>query len=121
MADLRKLVQSKVDCTAETEVGKITGKEVLKAAARMKPGKMDVSQGHTSDIFLHAPPILFDKLAAVFRSFLVHRTITQSALACSFMPLLKSARKDPTQFDSWRAVAGASQLLKLFEYVILGL
>ena len=35
------------------------------------------------------------------------------------MPLLKSARKDPSQFDSYRAVAGASQLLKLLENVIL--
>ena len=121
MVDLKRQVQSMVDCTAETEVLKITGKEVQKAAVRMKPGKKDVSQGHTSDIFLHAPPILFEKLAAVFRSFLVHGTITNSALACSFMPLIKSARKDPAQFDSWRAVAGASQLLKLFQYVILGL
>ena len=81
MADLKKQVQSMVDCTAETEVLKITSNEVQKAAVRMKPGKLDVSQGHTSDIFLHAPSILFEKLAAVFRSFLVHGTITKSALA----------------------------------------
>mgnify|MGYP002629070660 FL=1 len=37
------------------------------------------------------------------------------------MPLLKSSRKDQTKFDSWRAVAGASQLLKLFEYVLLNI
>jgi hypothetical protein len=121
MTDLKKLVESMVDCTAETEVGKITGEVVRKAAGRMKPAKIDVSQGYTSDVFRHAPPIFFEKLAAVFRSYLVHGTITLSALACSFMPILKSAKKDPTQFDSWRAVAGASQLLKLFEYVILNL
>ena len=34
------------------------------------------------------------------------------------MPLLKP-RKNPVNFDSYRAVAGASQLLKLFEYTIL--
>ena len=33
----------------------------------------------------------------------------------------KSSRKDPAQFDSWRAVAGARQLLKLFEYVLLNI
>ena len=37
MADLRRQVQSMVDCTALTEV---TGKEVQKAAVRMKPGKI---------------------------------------------------------------------------------
>ena len=87
----------------------------------MKPGKVDVSQAYSSDIFRHAPKVLFDKLAVIFRSFLVHGTISLSALACSFMPLLKSARKDRTKFDSYRAVAGASQLLKLFEYTCLTL
>ena len=121
MAELKLVVESRVDCTAEKEVRKITGEIVHKASMRMKPGKVDVSESYTSDIFCHAPRVLFDKLAAIFRSFLVHGTITLSALACSFMPLLKSARKDQTKFDSWRAVAGASQLLKLFEYTILDL
>ena len=100
---------------------KVTTEEVLRACRRMKPGKIDVSQGYSSDIFKHVPPIMAKMLAAVFRSYLVHGTITISILACSFMPLLKSARKDATKFDSWRAVAGASQLLKLFEYVLLNI
>ena len=37
------------------------------------------------------------------------------------MPLHKGGLKDPTKFNSYRAIAGASQLLKLFEYVILKL
>jgi hypothetical protein len=36
-----------------------------------------------------------------------------------FLPLFKGGLKDPAVFDSYRAIAGASQLLKLFEYVIL--
>ena len=121
MEELLKLVNVKIDCRSDAEVAKITAAEVLKAARRMKPGKMDVSQSYASDVFLHAPPLLFERLAEVFRSFLMHGTNTKSVLACSFMPLLKSARKDPTQFDSYRAVAGASQLLKLFEYVVLNI
>ena len=121
MAELKVIVESRVNCTAEKEVKKITGAVVANAARRMKSGKVDVSQAFTSDIFCHAPVVLFEKLAAIFRSYLVHGTITLSALACSFMPLLKSSRKDPSKFDSWRAVAGASQLLKLFEYCILNL
>ena len=82
---------------------------------------MDVTGSYSSDIFKHAPEVLHEQLASVFRSFLVHGTITLSVLACSFMPLLKSARKNPTKLDSYRAVAGASQLLKMFEYLILDL
>ena len=119
MAELLEQVGSDIDCRSEGEVAKVTGKVVQQAAMKMKPGKVDVSTGYSSDFLLHAPPLLFEKLAAVFRSYLVHGSITLSILSCSLMPLLKSARKDPSQFDSYRAVAGASQLLKLFEYVIL--
>lgn len=40
-------------------------------------------------------------------------------LACSFMPLLKSSMKDPADIGSYRAIAGSSLILKLFEKVIL--
>ena len=121
MVELRRKMETMIDCRSEAEVRKITAKEVQEACKRMKPGKIDVKEGFTSDVFLHVPGILYEKLASVFRSFLTHGTITLSILSFSFMPLLKSARKDPSQFDSWRAVAGASQLLKLFEYVILNI
>ena len=119
--ELLERMNGMIDCRSEGEVRKITAEEVAKACRRMKSGKIDVSQGYSSDVFNHAPPLLCQVLAAVFKSFLVHGTITVSILTCSFMPLLKSVRKDRTKFDSWRAVAGASQLLKLFEYVLLNI
>ena len=58
-------------------------------------------------------------MARVFRSWLVHGTVTISLLACAFLPLFKGGLKDPSQTGSYRAIAGASLLLKLFDYVIL--
>ena len=37
------------------------------------------------------------------------------------MPLFKGGLKSSERFDSYRAIAGSSQILKLFEYVILDL
>ena len=85
----------------------------------MLPGKTDVTEAYTSDVLLNAPDILFDHLAAVFRSYLVHGTVSLQILSCAFLPLFKGGLKSPAVFDSYRAIAGASQLLKLFEYVIL--
>ena len=119
MEVLNRQIWEKIDCRSEAEIRRVTAEVVGAACRRMKGGKIDVSQGYTSDVFRQAPPILCQKLATIFQSFLTHGTLTKSILACAFMPLLKSARKDPSKFDSWRAVAGASQLLKLFEYVIL--
>ena len=119
MEDILTTIDEMLDCRAEGEVRRVTPKVVAAACKRMKPGKVDVTGSFGSDVFRQAPPLLWTSLAAVFRSFLTHGSITLSILSCSFMPLLKSARKDPTKFDSWRAVAGASQLLKLFEYTLL--
>ena len=85
----------------------------------MKPGKGDVSEGYTSDAILNAPDILFDQLALVYRSWLLHGTVTTSLLACSFLPLLKNSLKNPAETNSYRAIAGSSLLLKLFDQVIL--
>ena len=58
------------------EVNKLTGAAVKEACARMKPGKADVTGSFTSDILLHGPDNLFDYLAEISRSFLVHGNIT---------------------------------------------
>ena len=78
-----------------------------------------MSGGFTSDAILNGPDILFDQLALVFRSWCVHGTVTRSLLACAFLPLLKSAQKDPADPGSYRAIAGSSIVLKLFDKVAL--
>ena len=99
-------------------MNKVNGPIVKEAACRLKPGKSDVSGGYSSDAILHGPDILFDYLAMVIRSFLIHGTVTKSLLACAFLPLLKSL-KDPAMTDSYRAIAGSSLILKLMDNVIL--
>ena len=71
------------------------------------------------DVFVNAPDIVYEKLALIFKSFLTHGTVSKEILCCAFLPLFKGGIKNPSKFDSYRAIAGASQLLKLFEYVIL--
>ena len=101
------------------EVMKVTGKKVKQAALLMKPGKADVTGGFTTDAFLNAPDIMFEHLAMVYRSWLFHGSVTPTLLACAFLPLLKNALKDPADTSSYRAIAGSSILLKLFDKVIL--
>ena len=113
-----RYIRNNIDSSV-LEVNKITGKVVADAAAMMKAGKSDVSGSYTSDVFKHAPLSLFDHLSSVFRSFVMHGTISKQILCCAFLPLFKGGTKDPSKFDSYRAIAGASQLLKLFEYTVL--
>ena len=85
----------------------------------MKTHKMDISQGFTSDCFLHAPDIFFNLISLVFQDWLTHGTVTRSILSCAFIPLLKNSMKNPAKTESYRAIAGSSLLLKLFEQCIL--
>ena len=106
---IRGIIES---TNSESEVMKMNGSTVKEAICRMKPHKMDISQGWSSDSLLHGPDILFEHLAAVFRCWMRHGYITQSILACAFIPLLKSQLKDPAICDSYRAIAGSSLIFK---------
>ena len=101
------------------DIMRITGESVKEAAGLMKAGKVDISEGYSSDAILQGPDLLFEQLAAVFRSWCVHGTVTNSLLACAFLPLLKSSLKNPADPSSYRAIAGISIIWKLFDKVVL--
>ena len=119
MTAIKEKLKEFIDENSGAEVGRITGQLVKQACCRMKPGKADVTGAFSSDVFLNGPDLLFDLLASAFQSFIIHGSVTSQMLCCAFLPLFKGGLKNPEKFDSYRAIAGASQLLKLFEYVIL--
>ena len=119
MVGVKKTINEMISNESAEQCEKVTGAVVKKACLRMKPGKSDVTGSYTSDIFLHAPDIVFSILAEMFKSYLVHGTASKQILACAFLPLYKGGQKNPELFKSYKAIAGASQLLKLFEYTIL--
>ena len=63
-AKLQNVIQENT-LPALREIGKVTGKLVKQACGRMLPGKTDVTEVYTSDVFLNAPDSLFDTLAAI--------------------------------------------------------
>ena len=101
------------------EIEKINVAIVKNAVCKLKPLKSDVSGSFVSDALKNAPDILFHQIAAIFRSWLYHGSVTESLLACSFLPILKSSLKDPANPGSYRAIAGSSLILKVFEMVVL--
>ena len=119
MATLQEKVDSLIRPESLDQVAVITGAIVKDAVCSLKPRKTDVSSWFSSDALLNAPDILFEQLAFIFRSWVSHGNITPSMLACSFLPLLKSSLKDPSDTGSYRAIAGSSLILKVFEKVIL--
>ena len=119
--NLKVKVESSISPEDFSEVKKVTGEAVKLAASMMKKGKADVSGSYGSDAIRQAPDGLFELLAAVFRSWLVHGTVSQPLLACAFMPLLKGSQKNPADTKSYRAIAGSATVLMLFDKLLLTL
>ena len=119
MTEIKAMLEGLIGVSAGQDVAKVTGIVVKEAVSKLKPNKTDVSGSYVSDALKNAPDLLYDHLATVFRSWLCHGTVTPSLLACSFMPLLKSSLKDPSDPASYRAIAGSSLILKIFELVVI--
>ena len=119
MHDMKEALENMITLASKEEVDKVTGEIVKQAVSKLKPQKADVSGSYVSDALKSAPDLLYDQLATLYRSWLYHGTVTPSLLACSFMPLLKSSLKDPSDPSSYRAIAGSSLILKTFELVVI--
>ena len=118
---LKDTLQRKIRYESYSDANMITGLIVKNAACKLKPNKGDVSESFSSDAILNAPDIFFDFLAAFYRSWLVHGTVSPCVLSCAFIPLYKGGLKDPASTDSYRAIACSSLLLKLFDNVVISL
>ena len=119
MAGIKEHLENIIENAAKEEVSELTGDVVKNAVSKLKLSKTDVTGSYVSDALKHAPDLLYHQLATIFRSWLTHGTVTPSLLACSFMPLIKSSMKDPSDCSSYRAIAGSSLILKVFELVII--
>ena len=106
---LKQELSAEIGRSSIAEANKITGSVVKEASCRIKPSKGDVSTSYSSDALLNVE--CSDHLAPVFRSWIVHGTVTLSLLACAFLPLFKGGLKDPAKTDSYHAIAGSSVLL----------
>ena len=119
MTDLKEKLEDMIDLSAGQDIARVTGSVVKEAISKLKPSKANVSGSYVSDRLKNAPDLLYEHLANIFRSWLCHGSVTSTLLACSFLPLLKSSLKDPSDPASYRAIAGSSLILKTFELVVI--
>ena len=112
MAELKAQLNDHIGPGSTLEADIITGETVKKSATRMKPDKSDVSGIFSSNAILNASDSFFDIIAPLYRSWLMHGTVTLSLLAWAFLPLFKGGLKDPSNTDSYRAITEASLILQ---------
>ena len=95
----------------------ITTSVVSEALSHLNAGKSDGTQ-FLSDHFLCISFSLDDCLSRIFTAMLRHGYVPNSLRDCVLQPIIKPG-KDPTDSDSYRAIALAPTLSKVFEWCIL--
>ena len=101
------------------EIEKINSNLVKEALENIKANKSDPIYDFTSDFMKHAPDILFEHLAKVIKSFLIHGHVTKSLLLASLVPLVKDKLGDLCSSSNYRSIAISSLILKLLDWIII--
>ena len=112
-------VDRQVSTIDNSEVLKITGEVVRDAVGRLKKNKTDPMLKSTSDCLSNAPPILFDHLATIFRSWLFHGHVTELLLLSTLVPIIKDKMGNLCNSDNYRSIAISSLVLKIFDWVLI--
>ena len=112
-------IDSQVSNADISEVSKISTDVVREAVSHLKKNKTDPLFKFTSDCLSNAPSILFEHLATVFRSWLIHGHVTEMLLLSTLVPIIKDKMGNLCSSDNYRSIAISSLVLKIFDWVLI--
>ena len=108
-----------INADSMAEVMKINSEIVKEAMKKIKPNKSDPIFDFSSDFLKNAPEVLFEHLALILRSFMVHGHVTETLLLATLVPIVKDKLEDLCSSKNYRSIAISSLILKLLDWVIL--
>ena len=86
---------------------------------KLKCSKTDPEFDITTDALKNSPDCLFNNIAALFRSMLIHGHGCMELLICAIIPLIKDKNGKDDDSSNYRGIALSSLFLKIFDWVIL--
>ena len=119
LLDIGHTLNTKIDAESIKEVEKITPSLIVDAVAHLKHGRNDPIFEFSSDCIKNAPPIFYEYLAIIFKSFLVHGHISSVLLLSTLIPIVKDKLGNICSSDNYRSIAISSLILKIFDWVII--
>ena len=87
-------VNCNIPSISNVEITKVTPAIVCEAITHLKGNRNDPIFQFASDSLLNAPAILYDHLACVFRSYLIHGQISNILMLSTLIPLVKGKLGD---------------------------
>ena len=119
VAAIQTEVDKKINSYHLLDVDKVMPEIVKQAASHLNSNKSDPNYTFSSDCIKNGPDILFHHLAVAFQSFLVHGHVTLFLLIATLVPIIKDKLGSVSSSKNYRSIALSSQILKLFDWIVL--
>ena len=97
---------------------KVTLEETFEAVSQMKRGKCSDDDGLCAEHFIHAPLILFIKLASLFNYMLVHAFVPKQFRFGTIVPIVKDKQGNLSDVSNYRGITISPMVTKVFERVL---
>jgi hypothetical protein len=121
VAIISQKIEDNIKSTDMTYIDKVTTSVVKTAASKVKADKGDPVQSFSSDCIKVNSEILFESLTHMIKSFLVHGYVPQFLLLATLVPIIKDKLGSISVSKNYRSVCISSLILKIIDWVILGL
>ena len=119
LPNVMKEVEDTIDERSIDDVNLVTEDIVKEASKHLNDSKSDPSLNFSSDCIKHGTDELFEKLAAVIQSFLIHGHVTYFLILATLVPLVKAKLGNVNSSKNYQTIAISSLVLKLLDWVIL--
>ena len=86
---------------------------------KLKSSKTDPEFDLTTDAFKNSPDRLYDYLALMFRTMLIHGFMSEALLYNAIIPLIKDKNGKLDDSNNYRGIALSSLFLKIFDWLLL--
>ena len=112
-------INKKIDVSCLHDIERVTPEVLSKAVSQLEPDKTDPVFKYCSDCIKNVPPVFYEQLALMFKSFSAHGYISSILLVSNLIPLIKDKLVDACSSDNYRSIAISSIILKVFKWVII--
>ena len=119
MEKVKDYLHKNISHNSLVDVNVITPELVSEAFSLLKNDKVDPVFDFCSDCLKHAPPVLCEHIAALFRILLIHGHINPLVLVSTIVPLVKDKLGDVNSSNNYRSIALSSLVLKVFDWVVV--
>ena len=111
--NISEQLENKISVSSLDDVNQVTAAKVKEATEKLKDGKSDPICDVSSDCIKNAPDILFDMLAIIIRSYLIHGHVSLFLLLATLVPIVKDKLANICSSKNYRSIAISLSLIHI--------